>query len=318
MSENTVSRSGGPEVADIVGELSYFSLYDVAEQARWKMSDIEWDQIDMSAVDEQLVSMVKSVTFGELTTYSATHAFMNLFEDDIDFTQWLAVWLYEETKHPHVLAKWLSHVGHPLDASFFLEGRKITPMTGSKVEMLTFNIISEIMAASNYLRTAKIMPEPVLKSILQRLGKDEVRHSQGFEHYAKLLIRNAEDPDKERIACLRATWVFLHSDESVEHPVFLTNSSIDTIADEALVTKTRKRIRSQVTRRISDVVGIDMRDPDSVYDVYREVKGAYKRKRRAAKAEAEAEATKETSEKPESEAPEGDNPDLTSNASPAE
>lgn len=268
-------------VDDIMGGLSYYALYDAAEQARWKMSDIPWDEIDRSVVDERLIGLAKGVAFGELTTYSATHAFMNLFVDDIDFTQWLSVWLYEETKHPHVLAKWLSLVGEPLSADFFREGRRITPMTGSRVEMLTFNIISEIVASTTYFRTAKIMPEPVLRRILEELGKDEVRHSQGFEHYCGLVIRHAEDPDFERIRCLRATWAFLHSDEAVEHPVFMAAASVTSIADEELEAKTRKRIRMQVTRRISRLVGIDIPDPESVYEAYRTLKAAHRAKRRS-------------------------------------
>lgn len=268
-------------VRDILSELSYYSLFEGAEKVRWKLSEIPWDQIDMSVVDERLINLVKGTVYGELTTYSATHAFMNLFRDDIDFTQWLAVWLYEETKHPHALAKWLSHVGVPLSGGFLLEGRQITPMTGSRVEMLTFNIISEIVAGTNYLRTAKIMPEPVLKMILQNLGKDEVRHSQGFEHYCRKFIAGAEDPDKERIRCLRATWAFIHSDQSVDHPVFLADNSIETIADAALIKKTRAKIRKQVVRRISGVVGIDIPEPDDLYEAYRDLKRDYARRRRA-------------------------------------
>jgi len=270
-----------PTSRDVFEELSYYSLYDVAEQVRWKMSDVPWEKLDLSVVDEQLVGLVQGIAMGELTTYSATHAFMNLFEDDIDFTQWLAVWLYEETKHPHVITKWLSLVGHPLDAKLFRKGRQIAPMTGSRVEMLTFNIISEIVATTNYLRTSKIMPEPVMKDILDKLGRDEMRHSQGFQHYCEQLIRDAEDPDKERLGCLRATWAFLHSTESVAHPVFLADSTLGTIANEELVQRTHERIRTQVTRRISHVVGIDLPDADSVYGAYREFKAAYKKKRRA-------------------------------------
>jgi hypothetical protein len=151
---------------------------------------------------------------------------MNLFDDDIDFTQWLSVWLYEETKHPHALAKWLSLVGQPLSEKFVRDGRVITPMTGSQVEMLTFNIISEVVAAMNYTWTSKVMPEPVLKVIMHNLGKDEMRHSQGFEHYCKKLIRAAPDPDKERVRCLRATWAFLHGEHFIAHPVFMTAEAI--------------------------------------------------------------------------------------------
>jgi len=262
-------------VTDIVQQLSYYALFDVAEDVRWTMSSIPWDQIRTADVDANLISLVRGAFHGELTTYSATHGFMNLFKDDIDFTQWLSVWLYEETKHPHALAKWLSLVGQPLSASFFQEGRVITPMTGSQVEMLTFNIISEVVAAMNYTWTAKITNEPVLKVILHNLGKDEMRHSLGFEHYCRKLIRASADPDAERIKCLRAAWAFLQSDQAIEHPVFMTANAIAAYTDADLVVKTRKMIRTQITRRIAGVVEIDIPDPESVYQVFRDLRGKH-------------------------------------------
>ena len=273
-----------PPITDIVRELSYYELYDVAEEARWTMSGIPWDKIDMSVVDDRLISLIRGAWFGELTTYSATQSFMALFKDDIDFTQWMSVWLYEETKHPHALAKWLSLVGQPLSEAVFREGRVIVPMSGSQIEMLTFNIISEVVAAMNYTWTAKVTTEPVLKVILHNLGKDEMRHSVGFEHYAKKLIRAAKDPDAERIKCLRATWAFLQSDQSIGHPVFMTANAIAEFADADLIEKTKTMIRTQVTRRISGVVEIDIPDPESVYEIFRELRGKHRTAKRLAAA----------------------------------
>lgn len=279
-----MQSSDAPPVTDIVKQLSYYELFDIAEEARWTMSSIPWDQIDMSVVDSNLVSLVRGAFFGELTTYSATHGFMNLFTDDIDFTQWLSIWLYEETKHPHAFAKWLSLVGHPLSESFFREGRVITPMTGSQVEMLTFNIISEVVAAVNYTRTAKITTEPVLKVILHNIGKDEMRHSVGFEHYCKKLIRESVDPDAERIKCLRATWAFLQSDQSIGHPVFMAANALAGYIDQALVEKIRTTIRTQITLRIAGVVELDIPDPESVYQVFRDLRGKHNAGKRVAAA----------------------------------
>lgn len=272
---------GDEAVSDIIRDLSYYGLFDAAEQVRWTMAEIPWDQIQMSAIDDNLVSLVRGAMFGELTTYSATHAFMTMFTDDIDFTQWLSVWLYEETKHPHALAKWLSHAGHPLSAAFFREGRVITPMSGSRVEMLTYNIISEVVVGTHYSRTAKVMPEPVLKVIMRNLGKDELRHSQGFEHYCRKLIRSSDDPDRERLLCLRAAWAFLQGEQMIEHPVFLTANAIAVFADADMVEKTRALIRVQVTRRIAGVVEIDIPDPDAVYAAYRTLRGNYRKAKAA-------------------------------------
>ncbi|MDR3416517.1 MAG: ferritin-like domain-containing protein [Nevskia sp.] len=268
--------SASVSVNDVFSDLSYYSLFDVAEKARWYMKDIAWDSIDKSLITPHLLEMVKQVAFGELTTYSATQSFMSMFEDDIDFTQWLAVWLYEETKHPHALVKWLSLNGVQLPGKYLKEGRIITPMTKSKVEMLTFNVISEIVAGSMYMTMSETMPEPVLKDITFKLGKDEMRHSVGFENYARRTIESSADPDYERSIVLRSAWVFLQTDQFINHPVFLTVRSLDGLGDSA-----GKKTRKQIASRISKLAGVDIPDPDHIYDVYIKFKNEHLAKRKA-------------------------------------
>lgn len=264
---------------DVFNELSYYSLFDVAEKARWNMTDIPWGEIDHSKVNNDLIESVKTITFGELTTYSATRSFMEMFSDDLDFTQWLAVWLYEETKHPHALIKWLHCVGASVDSVFLSQGREITPMTPSKVEMLAFNIISEIVAGNMYTKTADSVDEPVLKKIALHLAKDEMRHSVGFENYTRLCIKNSNDPDMERITCLRAAWAFLQDDGLISHPVFLTVHRLGALlGDEVL-----RKIRKQVASRIGKVVGVDIPDPDNIFNVYSEFKQSYRARKSAMK-----------------------------------
>src|SRR4051794_40535054 len=95
-------------IKDVSGELSYYRLLEASEQGRWIFADLPWDSFDETKVTPDLLHNAKAAAFGELTTFSATEAFMKLFHDDIDFTQWLAVWFYEETKHPLALIKWLA------------------------------------------------------------------------------------------------------------------------------------------------------------------------------------------------------------------
>lgn len=263
-------------IQDIAHELAYFSLFENAEKTRWQITEIPWDQIDKSKVDEELITLVKSIASSEFTTFSATRSFMELFEEDIDFTQWLAVWLYEETKHPHVLIKWLSMIGESVSGQFLLDGRRITPMSESKVETLTFNIISEIVAGSTYLHGKTLIREPVLRIILDHLGKDEMRHSVGFAHYCKKSIAEAVDPDKERMLCLRAAWIFLDRNITLNHPIALVTKDIETNFGGSAV----KEIRSRVASRISKVVGIEIPDPDAIYGVYRDFKNECRNKKK--------------------------------------
>ena len=92
---------------NIHDEAIFYRLYDEAELVRWKMTDCAWDQIDKSQVSPSWVAVARETLIGELTTFSATERFFTDFGDDVDFTQWLTVWLYEETKHPSAILKWL-------------------------------------------------------------------------------------------------------------------------------------------------------------------------------------------------------------------
>ncbi len=274
------------KVEDIFNDLSYYSLFDVAEKARWQMTDIAWDKIDKTLVNQSLLDTVKVITFGELTTYSATRSFMEMFEDDIDFTQWLAVWLYEETKHPHALTKWLALNDVKLTGEYLMQGRTITPMTDSRVEMLTFNIISEIVAGNMYLATAETVPEPVLQDIALKLAKDEMRHSVGFENYCRKAIAESADPDYEKMIALRSAWVFVQDNQFIEHPVFITVKNMGSFFGEKII----KKIRTQIASRIGKLVGIEIPDPDQIYTIYTQFKADYKAKRKAAKTSAVLEA----------------------------
>jgi rubrerythrin len=253
------------QATDAFKELAYYELFDIAEKARWYMKDVAWDAFDPSKCTPEMVSMVKTMCLGECTTFSATRSFMDMFADDLDFTQWLAVWLYEETKHPQALVRWLSIAGEKVGGQELLDARQITPMTQSKVEMLTFNIVSEIVAASMYQNVANNIEEPLLKEIVNKLGKDEQRHSVGFEHYCKEYIKHAADPQQEKLRCLRSAWVFLQDDSFVQHPVYITlNLLKDTVGEDTMA-----KIRQKITSRISKATGIPIETPAEFYDVYK-------------------------------------------------
>jgi hypothetical protein len=258
-------------VNDSFKDLSYYSLFDVAEKARWKIADLAWSDFDKSKVDIELITLVKTMTIGECTTFSATRSFMDLFADDLDFTQWLAVWFYEETKHPHVLIRWLSCAGESIGEQELLAAREITPMTKSGVEMLTFNIVSEIVAASLYQSFAKIVSEPLLKEILMFLSKDEMRHSVGFEHYCKVYINNSPNPEKEKLRCVRATWAFMQDDSFVQHPVYITLNRVKNVLGENMMV----RMRQQIVARIAKMINVPLFNPEEITDVYQSMKAAY-------------------------------------------
>jgi hypothetical protein len=102
---------------DVLDTALYYSLFREAETVRWKMSDIPFEAIETDKAPAALVGLMRELAAAELTTWTATNQFFDAFRDDVDFTQWLTVWLYEETKHPQALMRWLKHFGESFDGA---------------------------------------------------------------------------------------------------------------------------------------------------------------------------------------------------------
>jgi hypothetical protein len=261
-------------IQDVHGDLEYYRLLEASEQGRWDFADLPWGGLDEKKVTPTLIHNAKAAAYGELTTFSATEAFMKLFREDVDFTQWLAVWFYEETKHPLALIKWLAQLGVPTDETFIHRGREITPMTKSRSEMLTFNIISEISACNMYNFLRETTDEPLFVEITRNLARDEMRHSVGFTHYCAKTIERAEDPDQERLRVLRATWFMTQPsrDDLTRHPVLLTLQQTQGVQTDELL----DRINTQIVTRIGRMLDLDIPKPEAVYDAYAGLKKSYR------------------------------------------
>ncbi len=268
------------KINDINAELTYYRLLEASEQGRWDFAHLPWDKTDVSKITPTLIHNAKVAAFGELTTFSATESFMKLFHDDVDFTHWLAVWFYEETKHPMAWIRYLSLCGVKVDDTFIHQGRQITPMTDSKTEMLTLNMISEITACTQYQFIAKNTDEPLFIEIARNIARDEMRHSVGFENYCKKTIEQSEDPAYERLRALRATWFIMQPERDgiTRHPVLLSLLGLKDVDNALLVQKAENHVLS----RISKMLNVDIPDIDSLYDVYAAEKKAYRQNKKAA------------------------------------
>jgi hypothetical protein len=261
-------------IADVSAEFGYYDLLGASEKARWLFNELPWDAFDKAKATERDIHAARVSAQGELTTFSATSSFMQLFGDDLDFMQWLAIWFYEETRHPLALIRWLALAGVPTDETFMRTGREITPMTTSKVEMLTFNIVSEITASVVYQHLSKAASEPLLAEITRHLSRDEMRHSVGFEHYCAKAIAAAADPGLERIRALRAVWFLLEpsADGLTRHPVFLALKRAEGIDLEAI----KAAVTRQILRRFSRLLDLDLANSEQLYDAYARCKQDYR------------------------------------------
>jgi hypothetical protein len=206
-------------VNDVVADALCFRLSDEADRTRWRIDDIPWSRLDRARVTPELVALVRAIAFSELTTATATRRFLTELGDDVDFTQWVSVWFYEETRHPQVFLRWLHEVGVSVDDDFVRRGRATAPFMKSRIGTLVTNIISEMIAAASYARLHARSPEPVLAAIARCLAADEARHAASFYAYARRCLERSRDADADCRDALKVLYVWFRDNDAAAHPV---------------------------------------------------------------------------------------------------
>ena len=144
------------------------SVLDTAEAVRWRLADLPWGSFDKVKATPGLMAVVREMAYSEQTTFSATQRFMEAFAANIDFSQWISVWFYEETRHPLALLKWLALAGETPEGDFATEGRVSAPFMSSLIGTLVTNVISELVAADAYVGMVGGKPEPLITEVVKR------------------------------------------------------------------------------------------------------------------------------------------------------
>lgn len=238
-----------------------------------------WDRLTPARATAPLRTLVREMAFSEHATYSATQRFMQAFSDDVELTQWLSIWFYEETRHPHVLTTWLRQVGGaPENADdFVIRGRVSTPFMKSKMGTLVTNVVSEVMAASAYRSMACAVDEPVLAQIAGYIAADESRHAASFFRFAQRRLETAADPARERLDAVKVLHFWLSEAEQVTHPInqMLERMRGDGSGRDALsaLTFDFAAVKRRVTRIIGLLVDRPLRTADDVLGTLKQLTG---------------------------------------------
>lgn len=263
------------EETNVYDDGLFYRLFAEAELVRWKMAEYPWSTIRKSEVSPAWLAVARETLVGELTTFSATERFFTDFGDDVDFTQWLTVWLYEETKHPSAILMWLDAFGEKFDSRFMLQGRQTLPFMPSRIGTLATNIISEMVAATIYITlTRQPGIEPVLGRICQNIGGDEARHAASFYRYAQKYLQRSEQPDQDKLMALKVLyfWTTPELNARVGHPVNMLANRYQTmpVLQEAVPQDEMQSAIASTYRRACRVfetlLGLELRDLKDVGD----------------------------------------------------
>jgi ferredoxin len=265
--------AGDPAIApapDVSPDGLYEHFARLSERVRWSLDDVAWQRLAPERASPGLRAMVREMAFSEHATYSATQRFMQTFADDVELTQWLSIWFYEETRHPHALSTWLRRIGAPPadEHDFVIRGRISTPFMKSKMGTLVTNVVSEVTAASAYRTMARAGAEPVLTQIAGFIAADEARHAASFLRFARRRLESAEDPARERLDALKVLHFWLNDMQQVTHPInqMLDRLRADATGSDALTTLSFDfgAIKRRVTRMIGLLVDVPLATPDDV------------------------------------------------------
>jgi ferredoxin len=244
-----------------------------AERVRWNLADIPWQEVEPDRAPPELRAVVREMAFSENATYSATQRFLEAFFDDIDFSKWISVWFYEETRHPHVLVEWLRRVGEPVPNDFVLKGRVSTPFMRSIVGTLVTNVISEVTAAQAYRRLARGGPEPVLARIASQISGDEARHAATFFRFAwrRLASEEPEVARRSRARGLEVLQAWLGGVSQTTHPVAQMIERLNEGVDLASLDLDFTPVRTRVIRVVGLLLDLPLRREEDVGTTLREL-----------------------------------------------
>lgn len=251
----------------------FHNLATSSERVRWSLDSIPWDALDAARAHEDLRAIVREMAFSEHATYSATQRFLESFYDDVDFTQWIAVWFYEETRHPHLLIEWLRRIGEPTSTDFVLKGRISTPFMRSIVGTLVTNVISEVTAAQAYRHLARTSPEPVLAGIARLIAGDEARHAASFFRFARKTLSSvsADVARRERARGLEVLQAWLGGARPATHPVAQMIQRIHESEDRGSLDLDFSAVRKRVVHVVGLLLDLPLRDDADVAIVLRDL-----------------------------------------------
>jgi rubrerythrin len=189
------------------------------------IDDLDWDAAARVGLSEDEVfaltyfSDVESQTFRYLTALLAMQP-----RCEPATSAFLTTWNYEEFFHGRALARLLRVAGHPLPSARVSEisararaNERIERALGPLAARLfarefpavhtAFGAIHELTTLRGYERLATTTPNPALRTLCQRIARQERRHFAWYFNRARELLSASRKAQRLTRAVLRFNWV---------------------------------------------------------------------------------------------------------------
>lgn len=203
-SEHTIrAQIGGPllPAADMDDAVRAF-VGSAPSHQRWDEFDFDWRLADASLLTDGERSAVEFITIiedhlpGYFDLYGENFPLndsveQNVFVHNRKLYHFSIRWAQEEDTHARVLTRYQVASGlkdaATLDHALALEGmKKFDVSYGDAVQFFTYPLIQEKATQLYYQSLRRVVGDPLLRQILNRLSRDEARH---FAFFADLLQR---------------------------------------------------------------------------------------------------------------------------------
>lgn len=208
--------------------------YDVFrhyERLHWKLSDLNFDAVDLTLVRPEYITLAKSSAMGESNVIAAVHGFLAEFVDDYDFSTFAVVWGYQEVQHHYAFRTWLRAIGEDVQDKAVDAMREPYAPGSTPSATLATNIISELTVNHIYRAVSAWVEEPVLKALLLNASRDEAGHAREFIHYAGERLKRRPE---ELPSVLETLYVY-SSEAKIKHPVSTFKAGIAELGDHETI-----------------------------------------------------------------------------------
>lgn len=193
--------------------------------AKIDISDLDWAEARRAGLSPDEVFALTYFSDIESQTIRYLHMLLGMriaYQPSI--SAFLSTWSYEEFFHGHALSRLLSECGHSLEqnrvevvkehAGFneWLEkalGPIFSRLFSSQFPALymSFGAIQELTTLRGYERLAERTENPVLRTLCQRIAKQERRHFAWYFNHAREQLVNSRSAQFLTRKLLELTWV---------------------------------------------------------------------------------------------------------------
>lgn len=178
--------------------------------------DIDWTQLEPDRLTEGHRSAVQFITFIEdhLPGYFALYQELFPVDDSVPIDRYIynreyyhftVKWAQDEDRHAHTLFTYQVRAGLATEAELRRrlaeEGRKHFEVPYSEpIQIFTYTLLQEKATQLFYQQLTQLVEEPVLRTLLTHLSRDEARH---FAFFSRLVEAHMRRHGPELVAPIR-------------------------------------------------------------------------------------------------------------------